>query len=204
MLIKFGSPDFGDFMKSFINDAGNTRIVNVLIVASITFVAYEGFQLIINAISEMKSPEKNISRGIYLAITLAIVIYVLISIGALLAIPSEEIIKNKEYALAAGAGGVLILLGGLELILEFGSITFLLVSLLISIADFKIRKQAKSSSCITVSAISLLSICCILILYYEFTTALNQMLFIIALYIFLTVIAFFYAVKKNKKPKPPL
>jgi amino acid transporter len=267
VLIRFGSPDFTDLLKSFAHDAGNTGVLNILIVASITFVAYEGFQLIINAISEMKQPEKNIPRGIYTAILLAVAIYVLISIGALLAIPPEEIIKNKEYALAAGAGSILgnygsnlviigavlatssaisgtlfgasrqiavisekgympqafskrkrnipvnaifvmasvssflILIGGLELILEFGSITFLLVSLLISIANFKLRKETKSSSVAAVLAIGLLSVGCILILYYEFTTAFNQMLFIIALYILLTGIAFLYARKNDKKEK---
>jgi amino acid transporter len=35
----------------------------------------------------------------------------MISLGALFAIPSEEIIKNKEYALAAGAGNILGSLG---------------------------------------------------------------------------------------------
>lgn len=78
-----------------------------MIVASITFVAYEGFQLVINAVNEMNNPEKNIPRAIYSAITLAILIYVVISIGALFAIPTEDIIKNKEYALAAGAGKIL-------------------------------------------------------------------------------------------------
>ena len=76
-------------------------------VSSITFVAYEGFQLVINATNEMKNPEKNIPKAIYSAIFLAILIYVIISLGAIIAIPLDEIIKNKEYALAAGAGKVL-------------------------------------------------------------------------------------------------
>jgi amino acid transporter len=43
---------------------------------------------------EMKNPKKNIPRAIYAAIFLAILIYVIISLGALFAIPTEEIIKN--------------------------------------------------------------------------------------------------------------
>lgn len=45
VLIKFGAPDFGNFVNSFSYDIANSSILNVLIVASITFVAYEGFQL---------------------------------------------------------------------------------------------------------------------------------------------------------------
>jgi amino acid transporter len=70
-------------------------------------VAYEGFQLVINAVNEMKDPDKNIPRSIYSAIVIAILIYLAISVGALFAIPIEEIIKNKEFALASGAGNIL-------------------------------------------------------------------------------------------------
>jgi len=82
------------------------NIQTILIIASITFVAYEGFQLVIHATEEMENPEKNIPRAIYSAIGIAVVIYVLLSIAALLAIPKADLIANKEYALAAGAGKV--------------------------------------------------------------------------------------------------
>ena len=81
----------------------NVTVLSILIVASITFVAYEGFQLVINAVNEMESPNINIPKAIYSAIVLAILIYVIISIGAIMAIPFDDIIKNKEYALASGA-----------------------------------------------------------------------------------------------------
>ena len=84
-------------------DYKNSTILSVLIVASVTFVSYEGFQLVINAVNEMTDPDKNIPRAIYLAIFLAIVIYLVIAVGALFSITPQEIVKNKEYALAIGA-----------------------------------------------------------------------------------------------------
>jgi len=245
-------------------DTQNSGIFNVLIVASITFVAYEGFQLVVNAVSEMTNPDKNIPRAIYAAISLAVLIYVVISLGALFAIPGEDIIKNKEYALASGAGNVLgtlgtdlvilgailatssaisgtvfgssrqmsiiskdgylpqflskrknnipvnsvlimavtasflVLIGGLELILEFGSITFLLVSLLMAIANFKIRKKTKSSEFLTLLSILGLSTGGILILYYEFKNHLMQMFFIIVTYIVLALGAWLFFKRKIK------
>jgi len=245
-------------------DAGNSGVLNVLIVASITFVAYEGFQLVINAVNEMTNPEKNIPRAIYSAIFLAVMIYVIIAVGALLAIPLQDIIENQEYALAAGANDVLgnigknlvilgavlatssaisgtvfgssrqmaviahdgfmpdylakrkkhvpinailtmagfasilILIGGLQLILEFGSVTFLLVSLLMALANFKIRVKTKSSYWLTLSSIIGLSLGGALILYYEVTHKLGQMLFIVAMYGILTLAAWLYA-KYEKK-----
>jgi amino acid transporter len=263
VLMQHGTTDFGTFIHNMAMDAENSGVFSILIVASLTFVAYEGFQLVINAVNEMTNPEKNIPRAIYSAITLAILIYVVISLGALFAIPTEEIIKNKEYALAAGAGNVLgslgtnlvilgailatssaingtvfgssrqmsviakdgyfpnwlsirknnspqnaiigmavmasilILIGGLELILEFGSITFLLVSLLMAIANYKIRDKTNSSKFITSLSIVGLGIGGILILYYEFTTKWEQMISIIILYIILAFGAWRYS-KKNE------
>lgn len=263
VLMQHGTSGFGTFIDNMVLDAEHSSVFSILIVASITFVAYEGFQLVINAVNEMSNPEKNIPRAIYSAISLAILIYVVISLGALFAIPTEEIIKNKEYALAAGAGSVLgkigtnlvilgailatssaisgtvfgasrqmsviakdgyfpkwlsirkhnspqnaiigmavmscilILIGGLELILEFGSITFLLVSLLMAIANYKIRDKTNSSKLLTALSIIGLSIGGLLILYYEFTTKWEQMIAIIMLYIILAFGARSYSKKKR-------
>jgi len=265
VLMQHGTTDFGTFVSNIALDAQSSSVFSILIVASLTFVAYEGFQLVINAVNEMTNPEKNIPRAIYSAIILAILIYVVISLGALFAIPIENIIKDKEYALASGAGDVLgsigtnlvilgailasssaisgtvfgasrqmsviakdgyfpnwiairknnspqnaiiamaslasllILIGGLELILEFGSITFLLVSLLMAIANYKLRIETKSSRAITLLAIIGLGMGTVLILYYEFTTKWEEMLIIIGLYILLAIGAWIYSKKQEKK-----
>jgi len=240
-------------------------VLSILIMASITFVAYEGFQLVINAANEMQEPEKSIPKAIYSALFLATLIYIVISIGAILTIPFDSIIQNKEYALAAGAEKILghwgtdlviigallatssaingtlfgasrqmaviahdgylpnllakrkrniptyaiismallafslILAGDLEVILEFGSVTFLLVSLLMAFANYKIRDLTNSSTIITV--ISLLGLLggTILILYYEFNNQPQQLLFIIGLYALLTIGAWLYA--KRVRPR---
>ena len=245
-----------------LHDNNDTSALSILVVASITFVAYEGFQLVINAINEMETPEVNIPKSIYSAIFLATLIYVVISLGAILAIPFDEIIKNKEYALASGAEHVLshwgtelviagallatssaisgtvfgasrqmaviaqdgyfprilakhvnyipiysiicmsilafslVLAGSLQLILEFGSITFLLVSLLMAYANYKIRDITNSSPLITVISITGLTIGTILIFYYEFSNQPRQMFFIGGIYLLLTVGSWLYS--RNK------
>ncbi|MFT5887145.1 MAG: amino acid transporter [Arcticibacterium sp.] len=251
ILMQHGTTDFGTFIDNMSMDAKSSSLLSILIVASLTFVAYEGFQLVIHAMDEMSNPQKNIPRAIYSAIILATLIYLIISLGALFAIPMEDIITNKEYALAAGAGNILgrlgttlvilgailatssaisgtifgssrllsviakdgyfpswlskrenktpknaiiamalmssllLVIGGLELILEFGSITFLLVSLLMAIANFKIRDKTKSSLVLTVLSIIGLGLGAILILFYEFTTKWEEMLLIVLLYVLL-------------------
>lgn len=237
-------------------------ILSLFIIASITFVAFEGFQLVIHAINEMDEPEKNIPKAIYIAIGLAISIYFVISVGAILAIPFENIIENKEYALASGADKALghwgtdlvifgallatssaisgtlfgasrlmaviahdgyfpavlakrkkhipvnaiitmallafclIMVGSLGVILEFASVTFLLVSLLMAYANFKLRIFTHSSIIITsISFIGLLT-GTLLIVYYEYTYQINQLIFIVSLYLILTLASWSYS-KKN-------
>jgi len=258
-LIYYGKTDFHTFTQTFAKDFEQSSMMNIIIVASVTFVAYEGFQLVINAVNEMDNPEKNIPKAIYTAVILVAVIYFIIALGAVMAIPVEDLIKNKEYALASGAADImghwgrnlviigavlatssaisgtmfgssrqmariaddgylpniftkrkehiptyaikamaatatlLILVGGLRLILEFGSITFLLVSLLMAVANFKIRKKTNSSTLFTIIAILGLLIGVTLILFYEFKTQPDQLFFIAGLYAVLSIGAWSYA-----------
>ncbi len=259
ILIYFGESDINEFYIKLIQDFHKSPILNILTVSSITFVAYEGFQLVINAVKDMDKPEINIPRAIYSAVALVASIYFIIALAAVIAIPLDALIKNKEYALAAGAqdlmgnigqnlvilgailatssaisgtmfgssrqmarisddgylpkilskrngtippyaiitmaltASLLIISGGLRVILEFGSITFLLVSLLMAIANYKIKDKTKSSTFFTSIAIIGLSIGSILILWYEYKTNIKQLIYIVTLYAILTVGAFVYS-----------
>lgn len=243
---------------------GELNILSILIVASLTFVAFEGFQLVIHAIDEMESPSVNIPKAIYSAIFLAILIYVLISLGAILAIPFDNIIENKEYALASGADKILghwgtdlvilgallatssaisgtlfgasrlmsviaedsyfpkilaqrknnipvyaivamaflafclILVGNLEVILEFGSVTFLLVSFLMAFANYSIYEKTNSSLILTILAMIGLVMGTILIIYYEASRQIEQLYFIAGLYLFLTLSAWIFSRMNGK------
>jgi amino acid transporter len=88
---------------------------------------------------------------------------------------------------------ILVLAGGLELILEFGSVTFLLVSVLMAYANYRIRDLTNSSSVLTIFAIFGLLSGTLLIFYYEFSNQLQQMLFIGGIYIILTVGSWLYS-----------
>ena len=92
----------------------------------------------------------------------------------------------------------LIIFGGLKLILEFGSITFLFVSLLMALANFKIRKKTNSSTLFTLISILGLFTGATLIILYEYQTQPKQLLFIVILYVILTLGAWSYAkIKAN-------
>lgn len=242
----------------------NTTLISILIISSVTFVAFEGFQLVIHAYDEMDQPTKNIPRAIYSSIAIATLLYVILAIGALATIPKETIIQDKEYALAAGAQDILgefgmfivifgallatssaisgtlfgasrliaviakdgylpqklsnrtnnnipknaiivmatlsfalILSGGLQIILEFGSITFIIVSFLMAYSNFLKRKETKTHVIPALIAMFGLFTGGLLIFYFEYTENPLQLLYIFIMYVVLIIGAFIYA-KKNE------
>ena len=81
----------------------NQGHVGVLMGAALIFVAYEGFELIPNAINEMENPGKNLRPAIVWSIAITIAIYVLVSLVAVGNLLPDEISRYKEYALAVAA-----------------------------------------------------------------------------------------------------
>ena len=75
----------------------------VLMGAAMIFVAYEGFELIPNAVHEMQDPERHLHRGIMLSIAITASIYILVSLVAVGNLLPAEIAKYKEDALAVAA-----------------------------------------------------------------------------------------------------
>ena len=74
-----------------------------LAAAALIFVAYEGFELIPNAIEEMKDPTGTLKRGLVVAILVTAALYVLVSFVALGNLTPEAIRRDQEYALAVAA-----------------------------------------------------------------------------------------------------
>ncbi len=92
----------------------------VLMAAALIFVAYEGFELIPNAVNEMKNPRRDLPLGIMISIAVTIIIYILVSLVAVGNLSASEITQYKESALAVAAkpflgsfGFTLIALGAL-------------------------------------------------------------------------------------------
>jgi len=178
---------------------------------ALIFVAYEGFQLITNAVEETRSPERNIPAGIYGSIIITSIIYIVLAVVAVGSLAPDEIETAKEYALAQvarpalGETGVILVdsaallatssainstlfgashmiaeissqammprllsrhtvthtpwvaviamtllgllftgLSGLEVIAVFSSMTFLLVSIGVSIANLRLHRETRS------------------------------------------------------------
>jgi amino acid transporter len=75
-------------------------VTNILTASALLFLGYEGFGLITNTAEDIQNPEKNISRALYLAVALVIIIYVMVSIVLVGNLTIPEISKTADYALA--------------------------------------------------------------------------------------------------------
>ena len=71
--------------------------------AALIFVAYEGFELIPNAIDEMEDPRVNLKRALVISIVATTVIYVIVAAVALGNLTSAQIQHDQEYVLAVAA-----------------------------------------------------------------------------------------------------
>ena len=74
-----------------------------LAAAALIFVAYEGFELIPNAIDEMDNPRVNLKRALVIAILATTAIYVIVALAALGNLTPAQIEHDQEYVLAVAA-----------------------------------------------------------------------------------------------------
>ncbi len=206
---------------------------SVFLGGALIFVAFEGFQLITNAVCETRDPERNIPRGLYGSIGITSVIYVVIALVAVGNLDVSAIHAAEEYALAAvakpilGTFGVVLVdvaamlatasainatifgashlayeisndnlapkafsfrnrtgvpaaaavvitaisvaltaLGSLEVIASFSSLTFLLVSIGVCIANLRLRENTRTAITPVVLGIILMAITASLLVYY--------------------------------------
>jgi amino acid transporter/nucleotide-binding universal stress UspA family protein len=91
----------------------------------LTFIAFQGFEVIAQSSEEIKNPKKNIPRAVLLSLLIVVPIYLLVATAALGSVqpasmtPWDYLALHKETALVEVArhffsgGGVVILVGGL-------------------------------------------------------------------------------------------
>ena len=250
----------------------NKGVPSVFLGAAVIFVAYEGFQLITNAVRETENPDENIPRGIYGSIVITGTIYFLLSLLAVGVLSYKQIVSAQEYALAEVAkpilgnwGKVLISfaallatgsainstlfgasrmaaemgeqkmmpsflakrdrkgvpvysltvltflallftsLSGLSVIAEFSSLTFLLVSIGVSIANLKLKELTGADVKKGVTGLILMAVTTIAITIYLFVENREELLSILSIYILTAVLFFTYysfSRKEEACPRP--
>jgi amino acid transporter/nucleotide-binding universal stress UspA family protein len=115
-------PDFLEKFTPFMP----TGATGVLSAMGLTFIAFEGYEIIVQAGEEVRDPRRNIPRAIFWSLAIVIPIYLLVALASLGAVTPESgeaswqwLGKHAELGLAEAArqfmpfGTVLLLAGGL-------------------------------------------------------------------------------------------
>lgn len=126
IVAMFRQPDLNVFKESFLPNG----IGGVFVAMGLTFIAFEGYEIIAQSGEEVKDPKRNIPRAIFISLIIVVIIYVLVAIVAIGAvtvpasagnIPVWEYLEEaQEVAIVRAAeqimggwGGILILISGL-------------------------------------------------------------------------------------------
>ncbi|MCU0783950.1 MAG: amino acid permease [Verrucomicrobia bacterium] len=114
-----------DWHLTFTENPLPNGIGSVFIAMGLTFIAFEGYEIIAQCSEEVRNPERNVPRAIFLSLLIVIPIYLLVAFAALGSVRPEGMSswqylgEHKETALVNVArtffrgGDVLILIGGL-------------------------------------------------------------------------------------------
>ncbi|MGB0123709.1 MAG: APC family permease [Silvibacterium sp.] len=81
----------------------NHGVMAPLAAVGLIFVAYEGFELIPNAVNDMKDATDQLRPAILIAIVLTTVLYIVVAIAAVGNLTVIQIQKDQEYVLAVAA-----------------------------------------------------------------------------------------------------
>ena len=94
----FSSPYIGQL--SFSNWSPTLKLVSG---GMIIFVAYEGFELIANAVPNLINPQKNVAKAFFISVISVVALYILIAIITVGSVSFDQIGKAQEYVLAVAA-----------------------------------------------------------------------------------------------------
>ncbi len=76
---------------------------SIVLAGAIIYIAYEGFELVANAAADLREPEKNLPRALYISIGAVSVLYIVVALVAVGNLSTQQLTKDAEFALAAAA-----------------------------------------------------------------------------------------------------
>jgi amino acid transporter/nucleotide-binding universal stress UspA family protein len=103
----------GNWQMRFTSDFLPNGAFSVIIAMGLTFIAFEGYEIIAQSGEEVKDPRRNVPRAIFIAIGIAVTLYLLISITAIGAVkptpgllPYQYLGEKKEIAVVEVASQI--------------------------------------------------------------------------------------------------
>ncbi len=122
LAVMFGRPDWQAAFHPFVSHGWSS----VFVAMGLTFIAFEGYEIIAQTSEEVQDPKRNVPRAMFLSLLIVVPIYLLVAwvaVGATIPPAGMEITQylgqQKEIALVRAAdqfvrgGGVILMVGGL-------------------------------------------------------------------------------------------
>jgi APA family basic amino acid/polyamine antiporter len=100
--------NFADFIP--------TGIAGLVAAMGLTFIAFEGYEIIVQTGEEVKNPKRNIPRAIFISLAIVVTLYCLVAFVSIGAISPEGIAAWRFI----GEGGELGIMKGAEIFLPYG------------------------------------------------------------------------------------
>lgn len=121
-----------DWIMQFTNPSFTpTGLIGILAAMGLTFIAFEGFEIIVQSGEEVKNPAKNIPRAIFISLFVAVVIYILVAFTVLGAIKTPNGIPSWVFLGRLAEMG---LINVSKQIMPYGTLVLLIAGLISTIS----------------------------------------------------------------------
>jgi amino acid transporter len=121
--ISFTNHDWPDNFQDFFPKGS----VGIIIAMGLTFIAFEGYEIIVQTGEEVKNPKRNIPRAIFISLTVVVILYIVFTFAFIGGLNSSQIGEeswkfiggHKELGIIEGAkfllpfGALIVLVGGI-------------------------------------------------------------------------------------------
>jgi amino acid transporter len=122
-----------DWTSNFASNFAPIGIAGIVAAMGLTFIAFEGYEIIVQTGEEVKNPKKNIPRAIFISLTLVVLLYCLVAFVSIGAISSNQTGDIPVWNFI-GQNGDLGISKAAEIFLPYGSFIILAGGIVSSLA----------------------------------------------------------------------
>src|ERR671911_591436 len=110
-----------DWTANFASNFAPIGIAGIVAAMGLTFIAFEGYEIIVQTGEEVKNPKRNIPRAIFISLAIVVILYCLVAFVSIGAISPEGIPAWRFI----GEGGELGIMKAAEIFLPYGALIVL-------------------------------------------------------------------------------
>jgi APA family basic amino acid/polyamine antiporter len=140
VLSMHGNPNW---TSNMVNNYAPLGIGGIVAAMGLTFIAFEGYEIIVQTGEEVKNPKKNIPRAIFISLTLVVVLYCLVGFVSIGAFSPNGIIGEPAWKFIGNQGDLGIMKAA-ETFLPYGSLIILSGGIVSSLAALNATTYSSS------------------------------------------------------------